>query len=137
MRVSYIVAALVISNLLISNVHAEPWQVLGHTADGMKMGIDAGSIRSKPPIPYTRDFPVTQVWTEFLGGKGSKANVLYTRQLISIDCAGERSTSLSMIAYGQFENVIDSSTQRDVDYNYEPIPPGTLVATIMQRICKK
>jgi hypothetical protein len=107
--------------------NAQPWEQLGKTEDGVIMGIDAGSIKAKPPTKYTREFPVVQVWVEFYNSTMRQDGVQYSRQLISIDCEGERSASLSIIAYASGGRVIDSNSERDADYRYEPIPPGTLI----------
>jgi hypothetical protein len=113
---------------------AEPWEQIGQGAEGVKLGIDLGLIRERPAIP-SRNFPTVHTWVEFANAAVRKDGVLYDRQLIAIDCEGERSAVLSVIAYDTNGKVVRRETNRDADYNYEHIPPNTLVATIMRKVC--
>lgn len=126
--------ALAISVAMVVPVSAANWQP-AVSGNSDQASIDEDSIRSLPPIPYTRPFPVQQMWQKWTYGKD---HFWHTRKgvvLVRYDCAAETSANISSTLYDASDKYISSDSWRDAASNYVPVTPGTLGWALMEIAC--
>lgn len=123
--------SLALAGLAAGPALAAEWTEVTRLDDGTVVSIDRASVKTSPPQPFRRDFPVVQVTARYGGDSGATSAVSRN----SVNCRDRTITALEITHYKRNGTVARSWKRVDYDFNYRPITPGSVGETILRSVC--
>lgn len=118
-----------------NSAYASDWRFIASGTDGMIVFADVESAKELPAVPIRRPFPIRQIWVKMDFSKVKTVSYREQRQLMRFNCEAETGMVASNVTYAANGRVLQSWSEEDYDFKFDPETPDTVGYNIMEFAC--